>query len=294
MLSKRKQANNQHSFAKQRRYSGSNKTYTNPFFESKKKRQQKSINKASIPLKVKIIIISVLSFFISIFYFSFYSSYFLIKSIEARGGEGLNPRDIETLAWSQINDSAFIPWQQKNIFIFDKEELIETLNLKYSFNDVIVNKKLPNKIIINYNEKEHSLMWLEKDIYYYTDIHGYVIERIGDKPEDKNYPLIENKSSFFIDSNRVAIDQVVIDYALLLLDKMSPYEDMLIDRFIIEDDNTTIKIQIKDGPKLFFNISGDADKQINKIVTLKNEILKEDFYKKEYIDVRIGDRVYHR
>lgn len=295
MLSKRKQTNTKHrSFAKQRRYSSSVRTYTNPFFETKKKRSQGLSVESSIPMRIKLIILLVLGLFVLIFWLAFYSNYFVIKSIEARGGEGLNPRDIESIAWSQINDSAFILWPQKNIFIFDKEELIKTLNLKYSFNNIIVKKKLPNKIIINYNEKEYSLMWLEKDIYYYTDAHGYVIKRIGDAPENKDYPLIENKSSFFIESNRVAIDQVLIDYALTLFDKMASYPDMPIDRFIIEDDNTTLKVQLKDGPKLFFNITKDPDEQLNKIVTLKNEILKEDFDKKEYIDVRIGDRVYYR
>ena len=131
MLSKRKQTNTPNrSLAKQRRYSGSVKTYTNPFFEAKKKRNPGLRIEASIPMRIKLIILSVLGCLALIFWFSLYSNYFAIKSIEARGGEGLNPRDIETVAWSQINDSAFVLWQQKNIFIFNKEELIKTLNLE--------------------------------------------------------------------------------------------------------------------------------------------------------------------
>ncbi len=294
MLSKRKQINRRHFSSQQRRYSGPIKDYTNPFFETKKKRTSRTNVQSSIPIKVKLIVLLILAVFVSIFWFIYYSKYFVIESVEARGGEELSPGDIEEIAWSQIRDSDFVLWQQKNIFIFNKEELLNTLNLKYSFNNIIISKKLPNKIIINYDEKEHSLIWLEKNIYYYTDLHGYVVDRIGDTPEEKHSPLIDNQSSRFIESTRAPVNQGFIDFAFILLDKLVNRQDMLIDRFIVEDDYTTLKIQIKDGPKLFFNIENDIDKQLSKIFTLKDEILKEDFYKKEYIDVRIGDSVYHR
>ncbi len=293
MFSKRRQSNN-HPFLKQKRYSSAERKYSNPFFETKKKQRRKTTGDPSILLRARLIGFVVLGFFFFLFWFSFYSNYFSIKSIEARGGEGIDHTILETIAWSQINDSNFVLWQQKNIFIFNKKELVKTLNFKYSFNDVVVNKKLPGKIIIDYNEKKYSFMWLEKGIYYYSDIEGYIIDQIGGVPEDKSYPLIENKSSFSIESNKLSINNDLINYAFLILDRMDSHKDIVIDRFIIENNDSTLKVKVKDGPELFFNINRDVDKQLNKIITLKNEILKDDFFKKEYIDVRIGDRVYHR
>jgi len=49
-----------------------------------------------------------------------------------------------------------------------------------------------------------------------------------------------------------------------------------------------------DGPKIFFNTEEGIDKQINKLLVIKNEKLKDDFNGKEYIDLRYGDRVYYR
>ncbi len=295
MLLKRKQSSRvNNSISKQRRYSNSTKKYSNPFFKTKKRRSQDRRDSSNISFKIKLIVFAVLGLFAFTFWFIYYSSYFVVASIEARGGERLDAGSIESIAWSQINDSDFILWQQKNIFIFDEKELIETLNLKYSFNDIIVSKKLPNKIIITYDEKEHSFVWLENDIYYYTDIHGYIIEKIGGETEDKNYPLLENKSSYHINSNKITVDQRLIEYVFVFIDKMKAYPELQVDRFLLEDNNSVVKIQLKDGPQLFFNIENDIDKQIAKIMTLKNDILKDDFFKKEYIDVRIGDRVYHR
>ena len=182
---------------KGRKFTYSAKTYSNPFFESKRNKRAKS-NVPSIPLKIKLIFFAVLSVIVLVVWFLVYSSYFSIKTIEARGGGRISPNEIHDLAWSQINDSDFVLWPQKNIFLFNKNELIETLNLKYSFNDIIVNKKLPDKLIIQYNEKDYSMVWYEKELYYYIDENGYVVSKIGEKSEEKNYPVYKNVTENFI------------------------------------------------------------------------------------------------
>lgn len=284
-------------YSRQRKYLNPQKSYNNPFFESRPRKTANVKKRSSFRFaerKLLIILVVICIILIVGFWFSFYSSYFMIKHIEARGEGRLDTFAIEQLAWDQIHDSDFILWQQKNIFIFDEEELIETLKLKYAFNEIIVEKKLADKIIIKYNEKEHSMIWFEKGIYYYADPLGYIIERIGDQNENKDYPIVENVSEFVVNNSKVTIDQELIKNVFVLNDKFKKIDDMTISRFLIESNSTTLKIVLENGPNLFFNIVGDLDKQINKIETLKNDILKEDFFKKEYIDVRIGDRVYHR
>jgi hypothetical protein len=277
-----------------KKYSPKGKSYANPFFDTRKKQAKNTAFRLAVPNKAKIITLAVFGLLLVSLWFILYSNYFTISEIEARGDNRLDPENIKESAWSQIADSNFILWPQKNIFIFNKAELIDNLNLRYSFNDIIIHKKLTNKIIINYNEKEHSLMWLEKSIYYYLDRQGYIVDRIGDAPDDKNYPLIENASSYFIDSNRISLNPDFISSAFMLIDLIKNLSDMPIDRFIIDDNNSTLKLVISSGPQLIFNTSGDLEKQLNTILTLKNEILKDDFFKKEYIDVRTGDRIFQK
>jgi cell division septal protein FtsQ len=279
---------------KQKRFLQAEKKYSNPFFKPKKRRSHVIGSKSIFSLKVKLISAAVLSSVALLVWLFLYSHVFTIEYIEARGEGRLNPMGVEAIAWQQLDDSDFLLWPQKNIFIFDKQELKDTLNLKYSFNDIIVSKKLPDKLIVQYKEKEHSLIWQEKGIYFYTDNHGFIVERIGDKRGEKDYPLIVNDSSYFIDNNRVGIRQELIDNVFVLIDKLKGNETFKIDHFLVDDNSTTLKLKLKDAPFLYFNISADIDKQINKLMTLKNEILKEDFNKKEYIDVRTGDRVYYK
>ncbi len=275
------------------RYLKTEKKYSNPFFKSKKKHAIGG-SKLRIPTKAKLISSSLFLISILLVWLILYSGFFSIKFVEARGEGRLDPIAIELVAWKQIEDSNFLLWSQKNLFVFDKEELLNQLNLKYSFNGIIVSKKLPNKLLITFKEKEHSLIWQEKGIYYYTDNQGYIVERIGDQRGEKNYPLIVNASPVSIEGNRVGFERGVIDFVFQVIGRLKDNPEFLIDNFRVEEAGTTLICNLKNGPDLIFNTALDIDRQTNKLFALKNEILKDDFNKKEYIDVRTGDRVYYR
>ena len=66
-----------------------------------------------------------------------------------------------------------------------------------------------------------------------------------------------------------------------------------IDRFIV-DSTDTLKVILVDGPYVMFDLTKDLEKQISKLSVLKDQKLKSDFFNKEYIDLRYGDRVYYR
>jgi hypothetical protein len=48
------------------------------------------------------------------------------------------------------------------------------------------------------------------------------------------------------------------------------------------------------GPKVYFNIKNDLDKQVKKLAVIKCEKPEAEFKVLEYIDLRYGDRVYFK
>ena len=56
----------------------------------------------------------------------------------------------------------------------------------------------------------------------------------------------------------------------------------------------TIKIKLIDGPGIYFNIDENLKQQLDKLLVIKNEKIKDDFLTKQYIDLRFGDSVYFR
>ncbi len=278
----------------QRRFLNQEKKYNNPFFDKKPKRKPIAGSGFRLPQKAKIIASLLLISPILLIWFLLYSSYFDIKSIEARGGGRLDPTEIESIAWKQIKDSNFALWPEKNIFIFDRDDFLASLNLKYSLNGAILSKKLPSKLLIEYNEKEHSIIWQEQGIFYFCDDQGYIVERIGNEMGEKQYPLIVNDSPIKIEGNRVGPKPEMISFALQAAKWLKDKPGLEYSHFLIKDDSSSIRIKLKSGPFLVLSSSVELERQMEKVMLLKDEILKDDFVKKEYLDVRTGDRVYYK
>jgi hypothetical protein len=106
--------------------------------------------------------------------------------------------------------------------------------------------------------------------------------------------LINNLSNAKIINNQIQADKALLATINVLWDKFKDLPDFKIERFIIDNELNTVKIALLDGPQIYFNSSGDIDKQINKLQIIKTERLKLDFNKKQYLDLRIGDAVYYR
>ncbi|MCK4540413.1 hypothetical protein KAU09_04630 [Candidatus Parcubacteria bacterium] len=267
------------------------KKYTNPFFQKSKKRKRHYASDSRI-LKISKFFLLGLFFFIGLTaWFVFYSNYFSIKEIEVRGGGRINPESIKEAAWKQINDSYLAVIPQRNIFIFNKDKFKNTLENKYVFNNLLIVKKIPDKIIVEFNEKKYALILKEGDRYYYCGDRAEVISEIDNVIEvsQKDYPVIENLIE------RTKIKQEQISCILKIFQVFKDYEkEFKINKFIIDEELNTVKVELLNGPKIFFSTGEKIEKQINKVITIKNEKLKESFFVKEYIDVRIGDSIYYR
>ena len=269
--------------------------YDNPYFGRQKKKNARIIA-FSLSFKTKIIIFSVLVFLTALLGWMFYSNFFTISEILINGQGRIPKISLEKTAREQINESFFKLWPQKNIFIFNSKKLKDRLEKKYVFNALSIQKKLPRTLIINYQEKQYALIWHEDDKYYYADSQGYIITEANPlEIKQKDYPLIENLSNSKIKDIKIAVKQSYLDCAENLFNKFKDYEnDFKIERFKIDNDSNVLKVVLNNGPELYFNTIKDTDKQINKLLILKREKLKDDFNNKTYINLGYGDRVYYR
>ncbi len=274
--------------------------YKNPFFPKHQSRIKKSklthLKPIKISWRLKLAIVIFLLILALIIYFLFYSSYFNIKTIKAEGEGRVSPETIEKLAWRQIKNNFFILWPEKNIFLFRSEKLIQTLNSKYVFSFIKITKKFPRTILVKYKEKEYDLIWQEAKKYFYANSEGNIITEIT--PEEaagKSYPLIENQSEALISNRKITAGETYLRYALILAKKLPKYTNLPpVEKYIIDQELNTVKVKFKNGPLVYFNIKNSVDKQIRKLIILKQEKLDLTFFDLSYIDLRYGDSVYYR
>lgn len=231
-------------------------------------------------------------------WFFCFSPYFNIEMINAAGAEKISFREIEDFAWQQTEQRRLLLGSQKNLFLFDDDKLAENLNKLYCFDDLKIEKKFPDKLIINLKEKTYSAIWRESstDKYYYIDSEGNIIDETNPlEIKNKNYPLIDHIGENAIADRKIEKQNDNIDYIVRLFDKFKKEKPgFTIERFIIDNEINTVKIKINQGTEIYFNTKEDMDKQINKLMIIITEKLKDNLNNKKYIDLRYGDRVYYQ
>lgn len=271
------------------------KKYKNPFFQIKNRKPQISY----LSIKIKLIIAGMIILVATIVWFCFFSNYFNIKTITVNGAARTPAKELQDVAQGQTDLRRFLAISQKNIFAFNASQLYNNLNSKYSFEKLSIEKKLPRTLIINVEEKKYAAVWHEKsnDKYFFIDNKGSVINETAPLDlKDKAYPIIEHDGGDIIENKSIKGQEDNIKY-ILSLDNELKNVNLGMDitgRYKIDNEVNTVKLVINNGTEIFFNSKESAAAQINKLKSIVSEKIKNDLYKKAYIDLRFGDKIYYR
>lgn len=283
-----------------------NKKLENPFFYRKRRKKIKFLNLSLWPWKNKRLLIEIIFLLFLFIWFIFASGFFTIKEVIVDGINPISSQEIESLIWQQTTNNRFLLISQKNIITLSKNKLVKVLKENYYFENLTINKKFPDTLIVRAQEKSYSFIWLEDDKYYYADINGNIITEINPLDiKQMKYPLIYNRGEEKIAKNytaenlrKIEVDIKYTKYIINLFNEFQNWdageEKLKLERFIIDQDIDTVKVEIYEGPLVYFNINEDQVRQLKKLLVIKNENLKNDFKNKIYIDLRYGDRVYYR
>ncbi|MFH1997722.1 MAG: FtsQ-type POTRA domain-containing protein [Patescibacteria group bacterium] len=277
------------------------KKYKNPFFRNKKN---------YLSLRLKIILSCIIIFILAMVWFFCFSNVFKIKKVNINGLTQIPQHEIQNLIQQQIEKNYLILASQNNLILFSANQAIEVLEKKYCFKQIIIKKNLPDQLIINIQENPYAFIWREKDLpaeqvgkYYLVSANHCVINEIN--PLDiqlEKYPIIYNETEVkiikFTSQVFINIDHNYTEYVIELFKQFNNNQDkkdnLKIEKFIIDQDINTIKMVILNGPQIYFNVKEDLMKQINKFIAIKNQLLKNNFWDIDYIDLKYGDKVYYK
>jgi len=275
---------------KNRKLDYNKKKFDNPFF----KETSKKICFSKLSFRKKLIVIEVIIVLLCAIYFFLFSGYYSINEIHITGLERLSTDSMKNEVWHKLRDKTFIFNPSTNLLFLKEDKLYKHLDENYSFDSIIITKEYPKKISIDLKERTSAFIWCEENRYYYTDSKGFIINEIGPLEIDKNFPLIVNESKKCAIDNKIQLEEEYVAYVFDLFDRLRNNKEIEIDRFLIDQDIDTVKMILTKGPKIYFNIQKDVDEQIKKVLIIKNEKLKNNFYTKEYIDLRYGEKIYYR
>lgn len=265
-----------------------NKNLQNPFFHQKKKKGSgRRFFKWFLLLVIFLIILGI--------WFFLASDVWRIKKINIVGLTRVASSEVENPIWEQTKLSRGFIFRQSNLFLFDKDEAAKLIMNSYNFASLNISRRLPGTLEVKVGERPYAFIFQQGTNFYYSSSDGSLIKDSAVLEADKQkYFILENKNSLNLidDKNKIIIKDDYLQFIINLAAQLTNYPDQPVERYIIDQEFNTVKVKFLNGPLVYFNIKADSAGQINRLLLVKKEKIKDNFSKTNYIDLRYGDRIF--
>lgn len=263
------------------------KNLCNPFF----RQPQKNLSR-----KMFFVITLLILLFISfLFWFFLGAPLWRIQNLQIEGLTRINREEIEGRVKEQMLSSGALFFTQENIYLFDKEKFREDVLSAYNFSDLEIVKKLPKTLLIKISERPYSFIFQQGSDYFYASRDAYAIPEVAVSEEDKQkYFILENRSAnnLIATAGKISLPDAYLEFIFSLADYLKNSQEVQAEKYIIDVELNTVKVKFKDGPEVYFNIKNEASAQLDKLILVKKEKIKDNFSKTNYIDLRYGDKIF--
>jgi cell division septal protein FtsQ len=263
------------------------KNLRNPFFH------RQAAGKRQLPLRWLIPAVVLLLVFLVWFFLA--APFWRLQQIRVSGLTRASSTDLENIVWQQTADQRWLLFKQSNIFLFDKASAVTTILADYNFAGVEIRKAWPRTLDLKISERPYAFIFQEGSQLSYASADAYLIrEPAVQEGDKKKYFILENKNpgTLIGAKDKISISNNYLNFIMDLSRNLAAYPELSVERFIIDQEFNTIKVKFVNGPQAYFNVKDDAVKQINLLLLVKKEKIKDNFSKTNYIDLRYGDRIF--
>ncbi len=272
----------------------SKKKVENPFFKEKRKGRVKKRRK----IKNYLLTILILGSIVSGFWFFYMSNTFLVKEIKINDLERVDKEEIKIKIKDKLSGQKNFLIKNSNLFSLNEDILHEDLQKEYNFAKIEIKKILNNTLEVNIKERSCDLIWYENENYYFIDSSACLVEKINtlEKVNCTKYPIIENQSLLSLDNIQDQEEkEKIINFSNSAWKKFQEANlDIALEKFIVKNENNNIDAKIINGPILYLNLLDDPEEQINNLIILYKENLKESIYNLSYIDLRYKEKIFYQ
>jgi cell division septal protein FtsQ len=263
------------------------KNSPNPFFRRQPIRQKRHFGWLFSLAGVAAIMLTI--------WFFFAAPWWRLQNIEIIGLTRVSNAEIDNLIYNQAATKRWLLFSENNIFLFDSSSITKKIIADYHLAGLKIKKVLPHTLSLIVSERPYAFIFQEGSMEFYASSDGYVIRQPVVAPADeKKYFILENKNAATLigGDNKINISSEYLQFILNLQSVLSLHHELPVDRFIIDQEFNTIKVKFTNGPLAYFNVKDAIDSQINILLLVKKDKIKDNFSKTNYIDLRYGNRVY--
>jgi cell division protein FtsQ len=186
----------------------------------------------------------------ALFSFIFFTKVFSVKEIIVNNNDKVAKETI-------INNSE-IKIGSTNLFLVDKGQVSENIKKIPYIDDVIVSKKLPNKIEISVTERASSYVIKVNEDYYSIDTDGTILEKIENVDENQNIIIVLSSD---LDTSNGVLDEANINKLrnVEIINQVAKSNGVndLITRFDMSNDSNIIIDIASEGKRVYLGSFSD-------------------------------------
>ncbi len=221
---------------------------------------------------------------------------FQIQEVKIDGNVFVSKKEIEQKANDVLNKNILWVIPYRNIFIFPKAELRESIQSNPAITSIKITKDLFHTLRIEIQEQEKEMIYCtspEKTECFYINKQGFIYAKVEEIiiPEQEVIIYSEKGSKKLRD---ILVDEkVYIDIVLFV--KNLARQDIRIKEVYIKFDDTVEFISL-DNTRLITSIFDEYKKDFANLIALFDQqvITKDQLSTIEYIDLRFGNKVFYK
>lgn len=234
--------------------------------------------------------------FVSTIYLIFYSPLLQITTVEISGTKTISPQMLNEkfVSW-QLEQARYKIFKQNNIFMFSKKWLQENIGKQYDFAALTIDKKLPHTLRITITEKKPALGWVVNGVQYYLGESGEIASLMDGSDQTNAVPLIYDDSNTTVTVGQIILNRDKVFFIEGLLKQISQLKSIeVVSYHMLNNLNPQLNVRTKADYTIYFDTAKGLDVQLTKLKRILADETLTSKPPKEYIDVRLGDRVYYK
>lgn len=269
------------------------KSLSNPFFQSKKIKKNKSNN-----IKKLTLFALAIAFILGFIYLLFFSAFFKIKEIKINGLDRVDNETVLKFTQTELADKKYLIFSQANIILLNSNKLANEIKSEFKFSEVLIKKKYFNTLELDLFERPISFIWQSETERVYSDAKGCLIRETPVETSSNNSHyltlLSDTGSKYLQEDDCLNLKEEYFEALLSLDSEISTIALLKAEKYILSSELNSLVLDLSNGPNIIFNTKEDLSKQVAKLLIIRQEQVEENFLSLEYIDLRFGDLIYFK
>ena len=227
--------------------------------------------------------------------------YLQVEKIEISGNNLINSDDLIKKIKTNLEGKYFGLFPKANIFLIPKNKILTKLTEEFKrIKKISLDKKYFSAIAVKLEERSNAVLFCEKEDCAYADENGFVFEKAPYFSGAVFLKLVEQRNS---DSgeNAKAIDE----YLGTSLIAESEFKTILeftglaaktgggVSEVILMKENI-YEFYTQEGWKIILNDKNDPQSAYINLITALDANIKDKRQKLDYIDLRLGNKIYFK